>query len=56
MRRFSWFPRLPRRVRIVRNFLAALLLLAAVVLALGVPPLSPVVTLPASIHPSRWVR
>ena len=40
MRRFSWFPRLPRRVRIVRNFLAALLLLAAVVLALGVPPLT----------------
>ena len=40
MRRFPWIPRLSRRVRIVRNFLLALLLLAAVVLALGVPPLT----------------
>lgn len=40
MKRFSWIPRLSRRVRIVRNFLLALLLLAAVVLALGVPPLT----------------
>ena len=40
MKRFPWIPRLSRRVRIVRNFLLALLLLAAVVLALGVPPLT----------------
>ena len=40
MKRFSWIPRLSRRVRIVRNFLLALLLLAAVVLALGAPPLT----------------
>lgn len=40
MKRFSWLPRLSRRARIVRNFLLALLLLAAVVLALGVPPLT----------------
>ena len=40
MKRFPWIPRLSRRVRIVRNFLLALLLLATVVLALGVPPLT----------------
>ena len=40
MKRFSWLPRLSRRARIVRNFLLALLLLAAVVLALGTPPLT----------------
>ena len=40
MKRFPWIPRLSRRARIVRNFLLALLLLAAVVLALGVPPLT----------------
>ena len=40
MKRFPWIPRLSRRVRIVRNFLLALLLLAAVVLALGTPPLT----------------
>ena len=40
MKRFPWIPRLSRRVRIVRNFLLALLLLAAVVLALGAPPLT----------------
>ena len=40
MKRFSWIPRLSRRVRNVRNFLLALLLLAAVVLALGAPPLT----------------
>ena len=40
MKRFSWLPRLSRRARIVRNFLLALLLLAAVVLALGAPPLT----------------
>ena len=40
MKRILRVPRLSRRVRIVRNFLLALLLLAAVVLALGVPPLT----------------
>ena len=40
MKRFPWIPRLSRWARIVRNFLLALLLLAAVVLALGVPPLT----------------
>ena len=40
MKRFSWLPRLSRRARIVRNFLLALLLLAAAVLALGTPPLT----------------
>ena len=40
MKRFSWLPRLSRRARIVRNFLLAAVLGAAVVLALGVPPLT----------------
>lgn len=40
MKQFIRIPRLSRRARIVRNFLLALLLLAAVVLALGVPPLT----------------
>ena len=40
MKRILRVPRLSRRARIVRNFLLALLLLAAVVLALGVPPLT----------------
>ena len=40
MKRFSWLPRLSRRARIVRNFLLAAVLGAAVVLALGTPPLT----------------
>ena len=40
MKRFPWIPRLSRRVRIVRNFLLAAVLGAAVVLALGTPPLT----------------
>lgn len=40
MKRFSWLPRPSRRARIVRNFLLAAVLGAAVVLALGVPPLT----------------
>ena len=40
MKRFSWLPRLSRRARIVRNFLLALLLLTALVLSLGAPPLT----------------
>ena len=40
MKRFSWLPRLSRRARIVRNFLLALLLLGAVVVALGSPPVT----------------
>ena len=40
MKRFSWLPRLSRRARIVRNFLLAAVLGAAVVLALGAPPLT----------------
>ena len=40
MKRILRVPRLSRRARIVRNFLLALLLLAAVVLALGTPPLT----------------
>ena len=40
MKRILRVPRLSRRARIVRNFLLALLLLAAVVLALGAPPLT----------------
>ena len=40
MKRFSWLPRLSRRARIVRNFLLAAVMGAAVVLALGTPPLT----------------
>ena len=40
MKRFYWLPRLSRRARIVRNFLLAAVLGAAVVLALGTPPLT----------------
>lgn len=40
MKRFSRLPRLSRRARIVRNFLLAAVLGAAVVLALGAPPLT----------------